>query len=77
MAILASVTLPAIFHSGEIESSKNHNILWGAGNLTARYRLNENILIFQVFIGDKTVGVVGSWSAVLREVVLRRPSGEE
>src|SRR6266496_1804619 len=53
MTILAGATLPAIFHSGEIESSKNHNIRWSAGKLTARYRLNENILIFQVFIGDK------------------------
>ena len=77
MAILASATLPAIFHSGEIESSKNHNIRWGSEKPTARYRPNKNVLIFQVFIGDKTVGVDRHQIAVLRDVVLSLTLGRE
>jgi hypothetical protein len=77
MGVLAGATLPAIFHSGEIESSKNHNILWGAGKLTARYRLNENILNFQVFIGDKTVGVAGSLERRAARGRASLASGEE
>src|SRR4030095_5061397 len=45
----------------------------GAGKLTARYRLNENILNCQVLSEIKRSEVPGHWSAVLREVVLRWP----
>jgi hypothetical protein len=74
MVILARAKLPAIFHSGVVVSSGNHNMRWDGEKLTARYGLRLFAVFVSVFRRRSCRGPCGGDPAC---AIAARPSGGE